>query len=126
MFIRQRESFRLGKLLLSKILVELYRNSAHTLGYHGEPCQENAHPHYSESENLAIIHNGIIENYAVLKEKLQEKGYTFKKSSTILAEVLVQLIEYIKVSHNLDLLTSRYSLLYMKSSGICHRHLKSK
>ena len=71
---------------------------------HGEPCQANAHPHYSESENLAIIHNGIIENYAVLKEKLQEKGYTFKSSTD--TEVLVQLIEYIKVSHNLDLLTS--------------------
>ena len=71
---------------------------------HGEPWQANAHPHYSESENLAIIHNGIIENYAVLKEKLQEKGYTFKSSTD--TEVLVQLIEYIKVSHNLDLLTS--------------------
>ena len=71
---------------------------------HVEPCQANAHPHYSESENLAIIHNGIIENYAVLKEKLQEKGYSFKSSTD--TEVLVQLIEYIKVSHNLDLLTS--------------------
>ena len=71
---------------------------------HGEPCHANAHHHYSESENLAIIHNGIIENYAVLKEKLQEKGYTFKSSTD--TEVLVQLIEYIKVSHNLDLLTS--------------------
>ena len=71
---------------------------------HGEPCKENAHPHYSSSENIALIHNGIIENYAVLKNRLQEKGYTFKSSTD--TEVLVQLIEYIKVSKDLDLLTA--------------------
>ncbi|KAA6305324.1 glucosamine---fructose-6-phosphate aminotransferase (isomerizing), partial [termite gut metagenome] len=66
---------------------------------HGEPCQENAHPHFSSSEKLALIHNGIIENYAVLKEKLQKKGYTFKSSTD--TEVLVQLIEYIQESNHL-------------------------
>ena len=71
---------------------------------HGEPCSANAHPHYSSSENLALIHNGIIENYAVLKEKLQAKGYTFKSSTD--TEVLVQLIEYMKVTNHLDLLTA--------------------
>lgn len=71
---------------------------------HGEPCQANAHPHYSSSGNLALIHNGIIENYAVLKEKLQEKGYTFRSHTD--TEVLVQLIEYFKVTHQLDLLTA--------------------
>jgi len=71
---------------------------------HGEPCQANAHPHYSSSENLALIHNGIIENYSVLKEKLQAKGYTFRSSTD--TEVLVQLIEYIKVTNNIDLLTA--------------------
>ncbi len=71
---------------------------------HGEPCKQNAHPHYSSSENIALIHNGIIENYAVLKNRLQEKGYTFKSSTD--TEVLVQLIEYIKVSKDLDLLTA--------------------
>lgn len=71
---------------------------------HGEPCQANAHPHYSSSENLALIHNGIIENYAVLKEKLQKKGYVFQ--STTDTEVLVQLIEYIKDSHQIDLLSA--------------------
>ena len=71
---------------------------------HGEPCQANAHPHYSSSENLALIHNGIIENYAVLKDKLQKKGYTFR--STTDTEVLVQLIEYFKVANHLDLLTA--------------------
>ncbi len=71
---------------------------------HGEPCSANAHPHYSSSETLALIHNGIIENYAVLKEKLQHKGYTFKSSTD--TEVLVQLIEYFKVKNNLDLLAA--------------------
>ena len=71
---------------------------------HGEPCSVNAHPHYSSSEKLALIHNGIIENYAVLKEKLQAKGYIFKSSTD--TEVLVQLIEYMKVTNHLDLLTA--------------------
>lgn len=71
---------------------------------HGEPCQANAHPHYSSSENLALIHNGIIENYSVLKGRLQAKGYVFKSSTD--TEVLVQLIEYFKVTNNLDLLTA--------------------
>ncbi len=68
---------------------------------HGEPNQVNAHPHYSQSEELALIHNGIIENYAVLKEGLKEQGYTF--SSQTDTEVLVQLIEYIKKSNKVDL-----------------------
>ena len=71
---------------------------------HGEPCSANAHPHYSSSEHLALIHNGIIENYAVLKEKLQAKGYSFKSSTD--TEVLVQLIEFIQKSKNTDLLTA--------------------
>ena len=71
---------------------------------HGEPCSVNAHPHYSSSEKLALIHNGIIENYAVLKEKLQAKGYVFKSSTD--TEVLVQLIEYMKVANQVDLLTA--------------------
>ena len=71
---------------------------------HGEPCSANAHPHYSSSEKLALIHNGIIENYAVLKEKLQAKGYVFKSSTD--TEVLVQLIEYMKVANQVDLLTA--------------------
>ena len=71
---------------------------------HGEPCQLNAHPICSSSENLALIHNGIIENYALLKERLQRKGYIFKTSTD--TEVLVQLIEYMQVSNKLDLLTA--------------------
>ena len=71
---------------------------------HGEPNQINAHPHYSQSEELAIIHNGIIENYAVLKEGLKAQGYTF--SSQTDTEVLVQLIEYVKKSNKVDLTTA--------------------
>ena len=71
---------------------------------HGEPCQANAHPHFSSSENLALIHNGIIENYATLKEKLQKKGVIFKSSTD--TEVLVQLIEFFQLSNHLDLLTA--------------------
>lgn len=71
---------------------------------HGEPCQANAHPHYSSSENLALIHNGIIENYASLKENLQGRGYVFRSSTD--TEVLVQLIEYFKDSGAEDLLAA--------------------
>ena len=71
---------------------------------HGEPSAMNAHPHYSQSKNLAIIHNGIIENYAALKEKLTAKGVLFRSDTD--TEVLVQLIEYIQERKNFDLLTA--------------------
>lgn len=60
---------------------------------HGEPSQINAHPHYSKTKNIALIHNGIIENYADLKKKLQAKGIEFVSDTD--TEVLVHLIEYI-------------------------------
>ena len=71
---------------------------------HGEPNSVNAHPHYSESEELAIIHNGIIENYSVLRQGLQQHGYTFKSQTD--TEVLVQLIEYTKRTDNVDIKTA--------------------
>ena len=71
---------------------------------HGEPNTVNAHPHYSESERLAIIHNGIIENYAVLKAGLMEQGYTFKSDTD--TEVLVQLVEYTQVNQHVNLKTA--------------------
>ena len=77
---------------------------------HGEPSSRNAHPHYSESHNLAIIHNGIIENYGDLKTKLQAKGVNFVSDTD--TEVLVQLIEYIKEHKHLDLLTAVQVALY--------------
>ena len=69
---------------------------------HGEPSARNAHPHYSSTHNLAIIHNGIIENYADIKTQLQAKGVEFKSDTD--TEVLVQLVEYIMVKKNLSLL----------------------
>ena len=68
---------------------------------HGEPSSRNAHPHYSESHNLAIIHNGIIENYADIKAKLIDKGVTFQSDTD--TEVLVQLVEYVMNQKQLDL-----------------------
>lgn len=61
---------------------------------HGEPSKKNAHPHISQKGNIALVHNGIIENYATLREQLQRKGYTFESETD--TEVLVQLVQYIK------------------------------
>ena len=71
---------------------------------HGEPSARNAHPHFSESQNLAIIHNGIIENYAEIKARLVDKGLHFRSDTD--TEVLVQLIEYIQERKQIDLLTA--------------------
>lgn len=68
---------------------------------HGEPNDVNSHPHYSNSGNLAIIHNGIIENYESLKTELQNRGYKF--SSDTDTEVLVNLIEDIKMNEDVKL-----------------------
>jgi glutamine---fructose-6-phosphate transaminase (isomerizing) len=61
---------------------------------HGEPNDSNAHPHYSSSGRIAIIHNGIIENYASLKTLLQSKGFTFYSDTD--TEVFINLIEDIQ------------------------------
>lgn len=61
---------------------------------HGEPSDVNAHPHYSQNEDLALIHNGIIENYNVLREGLVHNGYSFHSATD--TEVLIQLIHYMK------------------------------
>lgn len=69
---------------------------------HGEPNQLNAHPHLSPTHNLAIIHNGIIENYASLKLELMSRGYKFKSDTD--TEVLIHLIEDIQVNEKVDLI----------------------
>lgn len=68
---------------------------------HGEPSAVNAHPHVSQSGRLALVHNGIIENYASLKEFLKGKGFSFKSSTD--TEVLVQLIEFMQQEYGKDL-----------------------
>ena len=68
---------------------------------HGDPCTKNAHPHVSMSGELAIVHNGIIENYQIIKEQLQERGYVFKSETD--TEVLVQLIDYYYKSNGHEL-----------------------
>ena len=65
---------------------------------HGEPNDRNAHPHYSESKDLAIIHNGIIENYASIKQELINLGHTFNSDTD--TEVLIHLIEEIQNKTN--------------------------
>ena len=68
---------------------------------HREPNDVNAHPHYSENGSIALIHNGIIENYGVLKAMLAEKGYTFRSETD--TEVLVQFIEYLHTENRCTL-----------------------
>ncbi len=68
---------------------------------HGEPSDVNAHPHLSASGKLAMIHNGIIENYAQLKKELSNKGYVFKSETD--TEVLLNFIEDIRENNQCDL-----------------------
>ena len=68
---------------------------------HGVPNDANAHPHYSQSKNIVIIHNGIIENYGALKSELQKRGHNFGSDTD--TEVLVHLIEDIMITEKIDL-----------------------
>jgi len=68
---------------------------------HGEPNDTNAHPLMSNNGSLVIVHNGIIENYATIKNELISKGYKFKSETD--TEVLVNLIEYVQVTENVKL-----------------------
>lgn len=77
---------------------------------HGEPSQRNAHPHYSQSKRFAIIHNGIIENYASLKRNLQARGVEFVSDTD--SEVLIQFVEYVVQKRGCDLLTAVQLVLH--------------
>lgn len=68
---------------------------------HGEPNQTNAHPHLSNSGNMALIHNGIIENYMSLRKELEKRGFTFRSATD--TEVLINLIEDVQQSEHVDL-----------------------
>jgi len=67
---------------------------------HGTPSDGNAHPHMSMNGHFIIIHNGIIENYGLLKSRLERRGYTFKSDTD--TEILVNLIEYIYLKGNIS------------------------
>ncbi len=81
---------------------------------HGEPNENNAHPHFNKENNLVLIHNGIIENYAVLKKRLINEGYEFYSETD--TEVLVKLVDYyIKKGHGL-FQAVRYALIEVEGT----------
>ncbi len=91
---------------LERCMLEARRDGnigiAHTRwATHGEPNDANAHPHFSPTKKLAIIHNGIIENYGTLKKELINRGYKFESNTD--TEVLIHLIEDIKVNEKVEL-----------------------
>lgn len=70
---------------------------------HGAPSDMNAHPHFNQDKTIAVVHNGIIENYMKLKKKMQDKGYTFKSETD--TEVIAHLLDYYYKGDALETIT---------------------
>jgi len=101
--------------LLEGVEVTSTLGIAHTRwATHGEPNETNAHPHYSSNETMAIIHNGIIENYSVLKQELQQRGYVFRSDTD--TEVLMYLIEDI-MTHEKQMLAEAVRIALTQVTG---------
>ena len=96
-----------GKVVqMEHIIPAIHRKANLGIGHtrwatHGVPSDENSHPHYSQSKKIAIIHNGIIENYASIKSGLEKRGYTFKSDTD--TEVLVNLIEEVLIHEKVSI-----------------------
>ena len=108
--VQELENFSIGKNLSGSI------GMGHTRwATHGVPSDRNSHPHTSNDGRLTIIHNGIIENYAVLKEELASRGHVFNSDTD--TEVLIHLIEEIFRKENVDLLEAVRLALHQVSGA---------